>query len=1666
MKKVIAGKRLIQVGLLAAPSVVAAVAMATAGLMYHRVRVFDAKHKCDVLAGLSPGEQKTALGQNVLEQAAVPAQPPPAVADNAVETNVAAKAALAVERVDYDGDRQLSVVFSCQPDMEVVRNYIEIGPLIEGRPSFRYAAPYNSRTRDYEATVLITGEFAYRTNLTLRIRQGFPLRSRGGNPSAEGSLANDFVHVFRRSDPKPSVTFGDGGRYLPPGGRQAIRVEAISVTNVATEIRRVEPRNIVQLLAREEGAYRCARWEQSADAEDTDELAGLCETGRLRCVNRPCQREIVPFPVAMNDGGPVCGVYLLAVRSADWPREESRYVYDRGWCENHRYNPNRYRLVCLSDLGLSVRQGKGGLGVWVTSLTSGRPVAEARVEVYSSANLLLAAGDTDANGWCAPPHVAKGEPFAVVVWTPSDMTFMAFPARMRIDETHEDGARPEYLAAAELDAFVWTERGIYRHDEPIFVHAILRTGARRAPDPLPVVLTLKSPKGNVLATKTIVSDADGALAYDGFRVPAEQPSGKWTVQIGLPGAKEDAALATREIKVEEFAPPQIRVRVAAEEGQNPSNFSFRVSAEHFFGGPARALACEGAVVFEDVPFAPAQWKGFAFGNESLGLKPCFRRLAKRVLDGDGACVYEAPLWADSGRPKAAVRATGQGVVFEDGGRPATARKSLLCHYYPYYLGANLPSWLKLSKTSPTTVDFVCVAPDGTLVAQTRSLVATIERIDSVYSYRTRDDGQSTWDCERIRTTVAEEIPIAVDASGRARYALPLKECGDYVLTVADPATGVSFGRTFYLSDWGDDVVRAPLSDPTAVAIRTDKAFYRVGERPRLVVKAPFAGFARLSVMRDDIVYEEILNLTNATSEVVLRPVERAWAPNVDVAISVVQGVSARAKHLAARAHGTATVCVRPAEDEIDVTLDAAVAMPRGEAAGREPIRVTVDVAAPRATTAVVTLVDEGINLLTDERLPNPRDWLGRPREGCHPIYDLYGHLLPVVEDGLRASGLKTGGGFGAEMLGRVSPVPTRRFKPLAQWQAKVVLANGKGRTVFELPPFVGEVRVTAVAYSATATGAACVQKKVAPKLILQPDAPRFVAPGDTFAATMTLRNASGADGEVQFSLEGIASGEVFLRTGESTNLVFANVRACPDGGKLTGTQTLAFAAQGLGESHETTIELPVRPAVAWRSRSEVVRLDPVQAWRRMATGEAHRFAVSVGDSPLADFASALDWLADYPHGCLEQTASRVFPLIAAGGILNSVATNRADIVAAGVRRVESMVRSHDFVVWPDCTSAPWDREVSLYAAHFLVEAKNAGHGPRPQTLATVLGFLKQWALDTTDCVSAYACHTLALAGQPEKDRMLRLYDRRAQLDALSRARLARAFAATHDRARAAALLAYALNPQSVKEAAFQVLARIDLDPNDAQIPTLIDYLTEHRDKARLSWGTTAENAHALLAIGAYYQHHPVRGGEVCVGVCGGGADDGPTLGARAARTLDAAALCLTNRGAATAFVTVREQWLNDPQSETNEANGISLSRRYLRPDGTPADLTNLLRGEMLVVELTLTSDMPRIVSDLVIEDLFPGAFEPVHRELDPRPFASGSTRAQVEDWVLRMDARDDRMLVFSKPFELKKDYDAKVFYPVRVVSAGAFVLPGPSVEGMYHPRLRARLAPGSLVVRP
>ena len=583
--------------------------------------------------------------------------------------------------------------------------------------------------------------------------------------------------------------------------------------------------------------------------------------------------------------------------------------------------------------------------------------------------------------------------------------------------------------------------------------------------------------------------------------------------------------------------------------------------------------------------------------------------------------------------------------------------------------------------------------------------------------------------------------------------------------------------------------------------------------------------------------------------------------------------------------------------------------------------------------------------------------------------------------------------------------------------------DGKARTTFKLPEFVGEVRVTAVAYSASAAGAASVQRKVAPKLVTMPDAPRFVAPGDRFEATLPIHNRSGAAAEFActISTNGVKAfdgAKLALAKDASTNVVVQLV-APAEPGELT----IAYRVAGMDEEHDKTIHLPVRPAVAWVETAGVV---PESEWKPPASG---RFTARTFDSPIGELERALGWLARYPHGCLEQTSSRIFPLVGAAGILNTVTPKGPEYIAAGVKRVESMIRRNDFVMWPDCTYAPWDREVSLYAAHFLVEAEKSGVALNPVARGQVLGFLRKWALSTNTVHAAYACHTLALAGTPDRGRMLSLYDARRDLSLLSRARLARAFVLASDRGRALDLLANASAPASVKEAAFALIALLELGAEDARVLPLVEYLNSTRIRAKYSWGTTGENAHALLALGEFYRYHPPKKGEK--------------------------------------FVSWRKLTLPDPRDVRDESSGISIERRLFDAEGKPADLGALRRGQMLVAELTLTVDDTRVLNDLVVEDLFAGAFEPIHGAI-PASYAPPPDDHAIPqaEWVMRSDARDDRMLVFSKKFRLEKGREAKFRYPVRVVSAGDFILPGPSVEGMYHPALRARRIPGRIMVRP
>lgn len=1526
--------------------------------------------------------------------------------------------------------------FSRRPDLEQVMDYVKITP----RPG-----PLTPDWIDWRDALVLKGDFKPRTTYQVVVRAGVP--------TADGdATTNEFRRTWTTGDRPQSVAFASEGRYLPAAGRRAVVVKTMNVTNLATSIRRVPTRNIVQLLAREEERY-ASFYGGGGDSRATCELSDepLVRTIRLA----PRLNEAAETALDVRDGAAANGVFLLRAAAEDAPD------WKAAW-----------RLVCVTDIGLSVRQAKGEVAVWATSLTRGTPFAGVRVLVYGANNIVLGEGRTGADGCCrlAPP-AGGTEPFAVVAERAdaADVSFLALAGAL--DEAPALGARRAFVPEGGSEAFVWTERGIYRHDEPILVHALLRDAKGDAPKPFPVSLALVAPDGKCLRRHTQVSDAWGAVAHAGFSVPGDQPSGCWEIHVSTPG-DDGVLLGARTVRVEAFVPPQIRVEVTPPEGARATtNLAFRVRGEHLFGGPAKGMPADGAALFEDAPFAPRGWEAFRFGDDARRLVPDFRPLGRVTTDDAGAARFSVDFPARA-RPRAAVKMTVQGSVFESGGRPVSARASTLLHVYPYYIGVALPKALR-EASEPRACCVVLVNPDGTPRREVRRLTASFTRIEHVYGLKKTESGAWEWQTDKIRVPLGDAVALDVAADGVGSLAVPVDAVGDFAVTVRDEEAGVSFGADYWVGGADDAGVRASLETPSRVVLALDKACYAPGEQPRLTVKAPFAGTAWLTVLREGIVSSRVLALTNATSEIALGPVTAAWAPSVDVALSVVQAARpGQRRGVLNRAFGLVPLRAAPRDRALAVEVAATAVCARDGGA-----TVTVDVSARGegvvGEQAVVTLVDEGIHFLTDEAVPDPVGWFGAARAADHPLWDLYNRLLPIHDERLRRAGAKTGGGAEGDLLRRMSPVPTRRFRPLSLWKLQVPLKDGRARVPFTLPAFVGEVRATAVAYGRRATGAGAARAKVTPNLVAQADAPRFAAPKDAFLVTLALSNRSGRDGVVSYDLA--AGGAVALaRPAHGERALAKDARAVLTfpvaAGAAPGEGSLVFSAKGLGETHRLEIRLPVRPAAPWTKTAATVRLAPGAriAFTNAAAllpGAARRTFLA-SPSPVATLAAALEHLVAYPYGCLEQTVSRVFPFVAAGGLLNtlpvretSAAADAKGAVDAGIRRVCSMVRAHDFAMWPDTATPPWDRAVSLWAAHFLVAASEAGFAVPADRLDAVKGFLRGWAMSTNAAESVSACLTLACAGAPDDDRMLHWFDGRAHLPARARAQLARAFVRTGARDRARALLAD-LSPDGVEALAEALLARLDLDPDDARIPGLVAALADARDPATGHWGTTAANAHALLALGAYYRRTPPETGAPDLRLAVEGREEEAFPVRRAKRLVGGGTVVVSNRGAAAAFVSASTLAPGDPARVGAETNGLAVARRYRRLDGKAADLAALARGDLLVAEVTLTAPAAATYSDLVVEELLPACFEPGDAD---GLFEEAGGRA---GWFLRREVRDDRVLAFSRRFALAAGESVVFRYAVRVVSAGTFVLPGPSVEAMYAPAVRARGATSWLTVAP
>jgi uncharacterized protein YfaS (alpha-2-macroglobulin family) len=1500
--------------------------------------------------------------------------------------------------------------------------------------------------------VVLTGKFQPGHSYDLSIAAGLLATD-------SALLASDFRQTVAVDDLQPVLAFQSEGMFLTASGRRNVAIDTINVTNAKLTIDRVYRNNLFFYLQSSGHSY-------SGDDEDGEYepyYRAYYDSSRVqrRYGDRIVEKDLT-FPSTPNVRATSTIPIGSLVRSAS-PGLYKVTVYrnDEEWRGSTRW-------ILITDLGIVAKRSPGEMVIWAASFKDLTPIAGASVALISDQNQTLAKGRTDERGfWTARGLPEKATPFMIAVERGKDFSFLLL-GDSRVDMSAFDvgGAA---LPTSGYSAFLYGERTLYRPGETLHGVVAMRSTDLHYPPQMPLVLQHIDPTGEPRGDQRLTADATGMAAYE-LPLPEYSRTGRHTLNL-LAG---DTVIGTTTFHVEEFVPDRIKVEIDTGSQANAGTLKFGVSSAYLFGAPAASLAVETKVRLIPSVFAARGYDAFTFNAPSRKFDPRELSAESGTLDEHGAKQYTIAIPEKLAVPSS-LEAVITARVQEQGGRGVAATQHVPVHPYPYHLGIReLP---RTRYDSPRRFEWVALSPDGKELPSAPLRADIYEERWHTVLRQTSNGGysyESTQDSELLRT-------VSVGA-GKSRGVIPYTPAGwgSYRLVLTDPVSLAATELTF--DSWsGSGYSPWAMKNPGRLELTLDQPAYRSGTSASVTIKSPFRGKALITVERDRVLYSDVVTLASNTARIDV-PLPAAARPNAYITATVVRTADDLEPGEAGRAFGAIRVDVDRAENELHPEIRVVEEMRSARA-----LKVAVKTA-PHARVTIAA-VDQGILQLVGEKRPDPFQHFYQHRALAVVTHDIFALLLPEVAAKNKALAGGSESGEGVAQFLRTDGM--RRAKPVSFWSGIVTAGDdGIARVAFDIPDFQGAVHVTAVVHAEEQYGSSDVLVRVHDPVVLMPTVPRFVSTSDTFSVPVTVRNDTPKSGTFEVtagvtgnaSLTADATQRVTIEKNREATVLFA-LRASPNRGGIA----LAFRATGNAEHGIAAATIPVFPSLpdatdelsgSIPSRTMTLPAPPAD---RFDDGSARRDVI-ISALPILQLHGRLDYLVHYPYGCVEQTTSTAFPMIYLGEIASELDPETfrdrpaAGFVREAIRRLGTMqTAGGGFAMWPYGSDVNvWG---SVYATHFLTEAKRAGYGVDAGRYTRALDYVAQLAkarpqYDQDGLQQAvYALYVLARAQRPDLGTMDYIREKhRATLTFESRALLGAAYAAVGNPSAVTAMLAEIDREETVtrqtgwnynstlRNRALVVLSLLDAAPNDPRLPVLANRLA--REVLAEPRYTTQDSAMALLALGQYFRDRKAvayKGTLLLDGKVIGHFDSKtarfPKLSATGTLTVE-----LENGYAPdTAYYTVRVRGTPRAATFRASAEGMRLTRTFMDRDGTPLRANDVKQGEIVVIRTEIESTAGPL-QNVVVQVPLPAGLEVENPRL---------TTTESLPWVASIaepqhaDIRDDRVLFFVDLAAAGK----LTFYTVaRAITPGQFRLPPAQAEAMYAPSFRATEGMGKFKV--
>ena len=576
---------------------------------------------------------------------------------------------------------------------------------ISPRACFQFSEELPGRRTDFSPFVAVAGmdRPAISTNEKqlcveeLKHGERYSMTLRAGLPSVvKETLPKSSEFTIFVRDRKPFVRFSGKAYVLPRMGQKGIPVLSVNTQAVVLAIYRIGDRNLLDSLLGYEFQRNMSRYQSERLAS---ERGAKIWNGELAVESKLNTEVTTAFPLdqAVKDLAP--GLYAMTAEPKDVVSTE--------------YGQQATQWFIVSDLGLSAYTTHDGIDVFIHSLASADPRSSVEVRLIARNNEVLAVRQTDRNGFIHfEAGLARGEggvaPAAIVASEKGDYAFLSLksPAFDLSDRGVAGRAVP-----AGLDAFVYTERGVYRSGETVAVTALLRDARGVAAANAPLTLVITRPDG-VEYRRALV--ADQGLGGRSMSVPLVSSASTGTWRVAAYTDPKRPSVGETTFMVEDYVPDRLEFDLssAAKSISRVAPAQISVDGRFLYGAPASNLELSGELTIAAAKELPG-FPGYAFGLFDDEVTPVRQELDD-VPNTDAAGKAKFPVALNS-TPASSRPLEAQITVrmAESGGRAVERKLTLPVASDSAMLGVKpMFSGRSLADGANADFDVIMLSPDG------------------------------------------------------------------------------------------------------------------------------------------------------------------------------------------------------------------------------------------------------------------------------------------------------------------------------------------------------------------------------------------------------------------------------------------------------------------------------------------------------------------------------------------------------------------------------------------------------------------------------------------------------------------------------------------------------------------------------------------------------------------------------------------------------------------------------------------------------------------------------------------------------------------------------------------------------------------------------------------